>query len=278
MKKQTFFTLGRIIDRSYFTNKLIIIFTLIAIIIGIIFNFFKTNDIQDSIYFGFILALFTFLTWVAAREIYPQGEYADLVASVFIIFSIFWFELFPSTIFLLLWLTLSLRLLNQTTGLEPSYIDRMLVFIFSIIVAIIFSWIFFIIMAVVFIINYLHTKNKNDIIMATFALISTFIYNILRPLDYNQSPFVFDNVFFIGLILIVFLIMMWLVRNVKVICDHANKIAQVTRIFSAQIITVVFCAGYILWFGKDGILELVPIWVILLCGIIFSPYQIIKKL
>ena len=278
MNKQFMFTLGRVIDPKYLPNQLIISFTSIAFIAGILIHLFRGNNFLDSIVFGVVLALATFFSWALAREIYPQGEYTALAASLFCILGLAWFGIFPLIILLLLWLILNLRLINQITGLKPSMIDRVILLIFTIISAFLFSWVFLGFQAIVFTFNYRFSKEKSDIIFTIFAIGAAFVFIVFNRIWYNQGSLTYLNGVVVGLLLLVFTVMIWLGRNIHVVGDQSQKNVPAIRVVSAQIMSIVFFGIYVVWFGDESIVMLIPLWCIILCVIIFSPVQIVKNL
>ena len=109
--------------------------------------------------------------------------------------------------------------------------------------------IFFILIVFIFLLNYIFTKDKNDIIFIVIAFFKTPIFMFYQEMFYNQNTLNFQNGLIIFFIMIIFLIFMWLNKDKKVFCDYKNKIVPFNRIFSAQISSVFIIFGYILWFG-----------------------------
>jgi hypothetical protein len=271
------FTLGRTIDKDYLPNRLIIIITTLTFIFGIIFHFFQENNFIVAISYGIFLALATFFTWALSREVYPQGEYSALVATIISTVCLAWFGFVPVIFLILLWLIMCLRLINQTTGLNPLLLDRLIILILTIFTAYFLSWIFLLFMVIMNIINYKISKEKIDMILILLGFISGIILIIFQGIWYNQSVLTYQNGFIISIILIVFLVMMWIVRNFKVESDFSKKQVPPIRIFSGQFMSILFCSGYILWFGDDGIVMLLPLWCIILSSIISSGEIAVKE-
>jgi hypothetical protein len=271
------FTLGRIIDKNYLPNCLIIIITTLAFTGGIIFYFFKGNNFIDSISYGILLTLATFFSWALTREIYPQGEYTSLAAAIVTMVSLAWFGFVPIIIITLLWFILNLRLINQTTGMKPSIIDRFIIFIFTIIVAYFLSWIFLFFMIFTNLINYKLSKEISDILFFLLGFVGGSILSIFQKIWYNQSSLTYQNGFFVSILLIIFLVMMWMMRNIRVVGDFSKKQIPPIRIFSAQFTSTLFCIGYILWFGDVGIIMLLPLWCGIICSIISSGVNVVYR-
>jgi hypothetical protein len=274
MKVQDIFTLGRLVDKDYLTNQLIVFITAIVFIAGIIIHLFRQGSAQNSFVFGILISIIIFLTWALAREVFPQVEYAALAASAVCFLGLIYYGITPLVLLVLLWLTICLRLINQTTGLKPSIVDRVIVFIISIICAYVLSWILLLVLVLVFIVNYFLSKEKSDIVFMIAAIFSIPIIILLNDLWNNSSQFTPINILPVVLLLVGFIIAMWFVRNIAVLGDNSQKKVPVSRIFSAQIISVIFCSLYFIWVGNKGFVELIPFWCIFASSIIFSPIEL----
>ena len=271
------FTLGRTIDGKYLTNQLIIAVTIFSFIYGFLIQYYIKYNFLESIFLGLIISIITFLSWALNRELYPQDEYAAIVGAILFIIILPWYKIIPSLILFLLWFIIILRLINQTTGLKPTSIDRLIILLLTIIISYFFSWIFLILMVLIFSLNYRLSKEKNDIIYMLIGLILTPILIFYQDLFYNQNTVNFQNGLIIFLLMIVFLIFMWLNKDKNVMGDYSNKKVPFNRIFSAQIISVFLIFAYILWFGDESIILLFPLWCLFISSIIFSFINQIKK-
>ena len=268
-----FFTLGRTIDKNYLPNKLIISITIFSFIFASLIQFFILNNLLEAIFLGFILSIITFLSWALNRELYPQSEYAALASVILFIITLPWYDIFPLIILFLLWFIIILRLINQTTGLKPSILDRFVILFLTIINSYFFSWIFLVFMAIIFLLNYKFTKDKYDLFFILLGIILSPVLIFFQNIFYNQDTLTFLSGLLIFLLFAIFSILMWLDRDINVIGDYSNKKVPFNRIFSAQIISVFFIFGYILWLGDIIILLLLPLWCIFFCCIIFSVFR-----
>ncbi|MFO7678308.1 MAG: hypothetical protein R6V50_08020 [Thermoplasmatota archaeon] len=275
MNKKNLFTLGRRVEPKYFPNQLLIIIVTLAFVAGIILHFFKVNTISDSLINGFFLAITTFFTWALAREVYPQGEYAALFASISVIITLLWFGIYSSIVVILMWFIISLRLINQTTGINATKIDMSIILVFSLVCAYIFSWFFLVFCAIIFFVNYSFTKDRTYIYFQIPVFLAIIVIVKYQDMYYNLSLLNIQNLLFIGSLSVIFIIMMWLNRNFYVICDYSKTKVPPTRILCGQILFIVFIFCYSIWFGDRSIISLIPIWCILIVSIIFSPMKIL---
>ncbi len=277
MNENNIFTLGRTIDRKYLTNQLIIVVTFFSFIFGSLINYYVNNNFLESLFLGLIISIITFLTWALNRELCPQDEFAAIGGAIFFIIILPWYEIIPSFILFLLWLTIILRLINQTTGLKPTFIDRLIILSLTVIISYFYSWIFLIFLLLIFSLNYRFTKEKNDIFYIFTGLVLTPIFILFQGIFYNLNKLNFENFLIIFLLMILFLIFMLLNKDMNVIGDYSNKKVKFKRIFSAQFISVFLIFSYILWFGDESIMLLLPIWCIHISSIIFSFLRQIRK-
>jgi len=107
------FTLGRKVDPSYKTNRIILIMTITLLIARGLF----TNDWRGSLVFsaGF------FLTWALAREIDPLHEKSAFVAAFIYLSMAMWIvEINLGVVF---WTVLLLRMITKITGKETTVLD-----------------------------------------------------------------------------------------------------------------------------------------------------------
>lgn len=109
------FTLGREIDIHYPTNRLILI---IAAITGIIGGFLSANLLT-----GLKMGAAIFLTWAFGREAEPRREYAAFVGVTIAILYSFLTDGFMIAFLELLFILLLLRIMNTTSGQQPTILD-----------------------------------------------------------------------------------------------------------------------------------------------------------
>ena len=107
------FTLGRKIDITYNTNKLILVITLIVAAIG----YFMTGHVLSGIYIG----AGSFLTWALAREIDPKHDYSAFVGVGLSLLNLFYYG--KINLLIIFWIILMLRILNGISGEKLKPLD-----------------------------------------------------------------------------------------------------------------------------------------------------------
>ena len=119
MKTSKFTGLARAIDPNYFTNKIILILSVLG---SLIYLMIKSEPFLNSLYFGVSI----FLCWAMNREIDPDrnlSAFLALIPLTLVVFS----SPFISLLSVMFWLLLNLRILNRTTGLKIMLSDYLAV-------------------------------------------------------------------------------------------------------------------------------------------------------
>lgn len=114
------FTLGRSIDIHYPTNRLILIIALISTILAML--------MMGDILLGLKIGGTIFLTWVMSREADPKREYVAFLAVAIAILYIYFSNIFLVSFLELFFLVLLLRLINQSSGDQPTLLDAGIIF------------------------------------------------------------------------------------------------------------------------------------------------------
>lgn len=118
------FTLGRGIDMYYPTNGLILALTALSSILGV-FMF-------GSLGTGFMMAGIVFLTWALGRETDPKREYTAFAGVIIAFLFIFFNDSVMIHFLELLFVILLLRLINSSSGAQPTLLDSGIVLALSV--------------------------------------------------------------------------------------------------------------------------------------------------
>lgn len=133
------FTLGRMLDFNYRTNKLIVLFVLFAAA--------AAWALTGEILAGFYVGAGVFLTWALSRELDPKYEYSAFAAVLFSLFNLFFYENIQLAV--ILWIVMLTRMVSGTTGEKLTILDLSLGLGFT---------------------AYLSLNNKNSIYLLIFVL------------------------------------------------------------------------------------------------------------
>lgn len=140
------FSLGRKIDFTYKTNKLIAIISIIVVVIG--------WALTGRAMAGLTVGLGTFLTWALSRELDPNHDYSAFLAAGFSLLNVFYFQ--NIQLLVIFWILLLMRTVNGITGKPLTTFD---------------------LISVLGLTGYLSLNTKNSIYLAVFIIAIIFVIN-----------------------------------------------------------------------------------------------------
>jgi hypothetical protein len=118
-----FSTIGRALDPSYWSNRLILILMAAAAAAGLIWGLVSGLRAWGAILTGGRSGLALFLGWALTREIDPDQEWAAFAAVGFTALGLVY--LGQPELGVVFWVLLLLRVVNHTTGLSASLLDTL---------------------------------------------------------------------------------------------------------------------------------------------------------
>jgi hypothetical protein len=121
------------------------------------------------------------------------------------------------------------------------------------------------------------SREKSDIVFLIAVICSIPIIVLINDIWYNTFQMTFINILPVILLLVIFIVAMWFVRNITVLGDNYQRKVPVSRILSSQIISIIFCILYFIWSGDKVFIEMIPLWCIFICSIIFSPIDLLRN-
>lgn len=222
------FTLGRKIDVSYKSNRLIALSVVLLTGIG----WWVTGEIVS----GLILGGTVFLTWALSRELDPPHDYSAFVAAALSLFVLADIE---SIQFLTpFWLLLLLRTVNGITGKELTLLD--VIFMLSLTVYVSFTnenpiYLLLFVLAMFFN-RQRGTKNVLFLIAGVFGFI-LFLAQIftLHPLTLNSLESLSTLNFILLIVAILTPVLGWFLSQDEMEDDQGNQ-ANRTKVFASQIL------------------------------------------
>ncbi len=226
------FTLGRGIDIHYPTNRLILILSAVTTVIGI----FISGDILTGVKIGGTI----FLTWAFGRELDPKREYGAFIGVAFALYS--FFVPFTISFMELLLLMLLLRMINQTSGGQPTFLDAGITLGIAIYLSYSFQNPIYVLLTAigVFLSQAFKADQLFNIILAGLAGASFgYILSLLTTVASFNSP-ILSIPLFIGLVLL-YTLVIYFDQDKKVYDDQENEVDSI-RILKSQL----FFAGSVL--------------------------------
>ena len=124
MKLNDFTSIGRPIDPAYPTNRWLLIILLAVFFLGLALQKLLGTSTQAACLWALRADLVLFFSWALCRELDPDDELAAFLALVLAAPMLAWVA--PGTGHLF-WLLCTVRLVNRTTGLAPTWIDSAIV-------------------------------------------------------------------------------------------------------------------------------------------------------
>lgn len=225
------FTLGRVIDFNYKTNKIIALLSLVIAIVGWIL----TGEVFSGLYIG----IGVFLTWALSRELDPKRDYSALLAAAFSLLNLFYYE--NIQLLVIFWILLLMRIVNGITGKERTTFD-----IFSVLGLTIYlslnnkNSIYFIIfvLAMVFIIKV--SEKKAELLIAIGISLGFFIVEsfFMEYLSFNRiNDLNFTNILVISILFMSF-ILFWFLSKDEVEDDLGNKVKRYSILASQALYSI----------------------------------------
>lgn len=263
------FTLGRKIDFSYQTNKIIVILSILIALIG----WLVTGRISAGLYIG----AGVFLTWALSREVDPKHEHSAFLAAGFSLLNLLYYE--NIQLLVIFWIILLMRLVNGITGKEPTAFD-----IFSVLGLTVYlsfnmeSSIYLIgfILAMALLIRVKENSRMALIaggISLLFFIVESFFmkYLSIRAIDYSNPINIFASLAF----LISFIA--WNFLSKGKIEDDIGNIMKRSRVLAGQIIYSIAII-LLFFFGTIGLNNLIIyLSVIVGVSIYFIGYKILAR-
>lgn len=222
------FTLGRKIDFTYKTNKIIVIIAMIMAAIGWI----VVGKISAGLYIG----AGVFLTWALSREVDPKHEYSAFLAAGFSVLNLFYYE--NIQLLVIFWIILLMRLVNGITGKELTAFDIFSVLGLTIYLSFnmknsIYLIIFILAMGFIMLAK---EKTRTALIASAiglgFFIIESFFmkYSYVNAIDYSDII----NIFTLASLFISFIAWYFLSRD-EIEDDVGNRVKR-SKIISGQVI------------------------------------------
>ena len=267
-------SIGRPLDFNYKTNKAIVIITAITIMIGIALSITKQLEIPNVILLGLSFGITFFLSWAISREIDPDNAisaFIGLIPLFFILF--FWSE---TNIVILLWLLISLRIINRTTGLPARFLDSIMLFAISVFMISFYNFFFGFLTTIVFLFDtILVDGQKFQLLFASLSALSVFIFVIINNQIFELSNFSMIQSISILTISIMFTIIVYFIRDIKSKGDKNHKTLYLSRIKATQLFALL--SVLLVSLTEFGLTAMIPAWCVLIGVIVKRISSLFKE-
>lgn len=251
------FTLARTLDIHYLPNKILLILLPIIFLGSFGWFYFTNRTIFQSIVFAFLQIILVFLCWAIAREIDPDHDYAAFFGIPLLFLP---FTVVQGNILILLWLIMSLRLINQTTGKATSSSDVTVFIFLSIITSLVSIQLLILPLSIsIILLTSFLPKKQPALSFLSIPLLPSFILLILifpESWDFlNPSPWLLIYIAFSSALL---LLVTTMTDEVNCKGDYSYKQLSLKRVQTAQIIAVL--SVLLLTTFHGNILSIFPAW------------------
>jgi hypothetical protein len=260
MKLTDITALGRTpIDPSYRTNRAIAVLTTVVAIAGAILRLLKGTAPLESVLWGIGAGLAVFLTWALGRELDPDHDLSAFVGAGLVLIVLLLVG--ATSLLLILWLLLVLRLVNRTTGLPAKPLDSLGVLGLGAWLTWQGYWMMGLVTSVAFLLDgLLAPPLRRQLLVSSLALLATAILSIFHGgMAMESGPtmlVVVSSIVVAGL----FLPVIATTREVEAVGDATGEVLNPRRVQAAQVVALLTAILFAWWAGASGLITLLPLW------------------
>ncbi|RMG81861.1 MAG: hypothetical protein D6712_15570 [Chloroflexi bacterium] len=258
-------TIGRPIDLRYASNVYVTIVTVVALIVGGLVQLLQTHDFGQSMLYGGGIGLSAFFAWALARELDPDYNRSAVIAALLAPVALLLYGMTANLLPLFL-IMLAIRVLNRSTGLPPTLLDRFAILVLLGLVVYAGHWLAGIFALLFFITDMLLARAFRQSGWWIGSAITVFVLTFLIGRNNLQaSTFSDTNVLITALLSAIILVALLLApKRVTSVGDLTNAPLNFRRIHSARWLTLSFVVAYSVLSGETTVLDVIPLWASLL--------------
>ncbi|KGK99797.1 hypothetical protein LI82_00935 [Methanococcoides methylutens] len=171
-------SINRPLDPTYPTNRLIIGIIVIVLVVASLFHLSLSNTTIISIMYGITGGTSVFLVWAISREVDPDHDISAFVPVILSFIPVVVFGIHP--VLPLLWLLLTLRIVDRSTGLKAGPFDTISVLLLSAFLTYQLTWIFGIITATAFFIDSKASSPNKMHLVASIIMLFISVFSIFK--------------------------------------------------------------------------------------------------
>jgi hypothetical protein len=260
MKLTDITALGRTpIEPSYPTNRAIAVLTTVVAIAGAILRLLKETAPLESVLWGIGAGLAVFLTWALGRELDPDHNLSAFVGAGLVLIVLLLVG--ATSLLLILWLLLVLRLVNRTTGLPAKPLDSLGVLGLGAWLTWQGYWMVGLVTSVAFLLDgLLPPPLRRQLFVSSLALLATVILSIFHGgMAMESGPTMLVVVFSI-VVAGLFLPVIAITREVEAVGDATGEVLNPRRVQAAQVVALLTAILFAWWAGASGLITLLPLW------------------
>jgi len=252
-------TIGRPIDPTYLTNRIIAVVTILYMVGGVVFRWISGTGFFEGAYRGAGAGVAVFLAWALGRELDPDNDTAAFFGAGLTAIAVPFLN--PPGLLILFWLLIMLRLVNRTTGLPATLVDSLGWVLLSLWMIIKGNWIVGLMTAGALVCDgILYPKQKRQLGLASIPLAATALVLIRKP-DLYRPPH--DFILPLGVVLLISLFFIPVLRGARTLRgqgDLTGAPLRPQRVITAQMLALTAAVLPAVFFGFPGVEMLMPFW------------------
>lgn len=255
-----FTAIGRPVDPTYRTNRIILILTPIAALVAGVLAFMNNNELLPALGTAVLVAIGTFLTWALAREIDPDHEWSAFVST-----ALYWLGMLllgqPTIALLALALMMiSMRIVSRIVGPAAKIGDSVMMLVLIGLVAFVDVWVLALVGVAALLMDGLMSNPVRRHLL--FALLGLAIVGAKLLLQDVGQPAALDAPYLLGVIVIgiAYSATILATRSLECGCDLPDYDLDVRRVRAAMVLALLVGIVAAVWGGNQGVLQLLPLW------------------
>ncbi len=254
--------IGRGFDPHNPTNLAILGISVLVGGVSTIVQFISGAGLIESIGWSFVTGFAVFMGWALSREVDPDYPWSAFVAPFLALAGVLFYG--QPGLLLSVWLIITLRVLNRTTGVPAKNIDQLSVLVFSLWLAYQGIWLAGLAAALVFVLDaVLAWPNRQQLVYAALAALGTLGLLPFRPGLASPLPGL-GTLALGGISGLLFLLVIVNSREIRSTCDNAGNPLSPRRVQWAQGVALAVAMLAVALYGSAGLLATLPLWAALL--------------
>lgn len=252
-------SVGRSVDPRYPTLRAIGALSLVAGAAGAVAHLLAGASLLESTTWGAGAGVAVFLSWAVGRELDPDHDLSAFVGAGLTIVALLLFDL--PALMVILWLIISLRVVNRTVGLPARPLDSLALLGLGGWLTWQGHWIAGVMTAVAFLLDgLLASPLRIHLVLSGVAFAVTVVLSIFHgdiAMEGGPTvPVAVSATAMAGL----FLIVIATSREVQAVGDATGEQLDAGRVRAAQVVALLTALLYAWWEGMAGLETLWPLW------------------
>lgn len=258
-----FTALGRSFDLSYFTNRLILLLTILAGITAVFIKWNQGDELESALPSGLVAGGLVLLAWIIGRELDPDYDYSAFLASTFA-FAGFWlFEPTQVALWPMVLTIIVARMINRSVGPAAYLIDSVGVLAIIGLVTFTGDWPVALLGAGAFLLDaVLPEPNRRHFIFAILTLVLVIVsWAVNGP---GQPLTASDGWPLVAIVSFVYLVAIFSTKQVRSRADVTGQPLNATRVQVTMLFGLIVALVLALWRGDAGVAGSLALWAAIL--------------